>query len=75
MRVSRDPDLGRRARVALAEADMRIGEFAELAGLSRDHLSHVLHGHFVPGELATLKIQRALEALAERRKDRQEVGA
>jgi transcriptional regulator with XRE-family HTH domain len=59
--------LAERARVAMARADVKIGQFAQLAGLSRDYLSRVLHGQTVPGELAEMKIQRAISALAERR--------
>lgn len=61
----RESDIARRMRVALAEADVKPGEFARLAGLNRAYVSQLLHGRLAPGELATIKIERALAHLAE----------
>lgn len=69
MLICGDRDLARRLRVALAEADVRPAEFASLAGLSKTHLSRLLHAKVPIGELARIKVDRALAKLAEEREE------
>jgi transcriptional regulator with XRE-family HTH domain len=69
MHTPEERDLARRVRLALAEADMRKGEFARLAGLNPGYLSEVIHGKVAPGELAVIKLERALATLAARREE------
>lgn len=71
----RNPDIARRMRVALAEADVKPGQFARLAGLNRAYVSQLLHGRAIPGELAMMKIERALAKLDEHGRRREEVSA
>ena len=53
----------RELRALLAERLVTRREFARLAGLSPTHLSRILREQRDPGELAAIKLGRALEAL------------
>jgi transcriptional regulator with XRE-family HTH domain len=53
----------RTLRGLLAQERITGTHFARICGLSRDYVSHILTGQRQPGELARIKIARALEAL------------
>jgi len=53
----------RRLRGLLAEHRITHTHFADTCGLSRAFVSHLLTGQRQPGQLACIKIARAMEAL------------
>jgi DNA-binding LacI/PurR family transcriptional regulator len=61
--VESDTFNARALRGMLAERRITGRRFAALAGLSSAYVSHVLTGHKQPGELARIKIERAIVKL------------
>ncbi len=53
----------RRLRGILAEERITRTRFAQVCGLDRAYLTHILNGYREPGELAAIKIERGLRKL------------
>ena len=53
----------RTLRRLLAQERITGTHFARICGLTPAYMSHILTGHRQPGDLARMKIARALEAL------------
>ena len=57
-----DPRLANRLRVARAERAMSQGELAVAAGVSRQTLSYIETGQYVPSALLAFRLARVLRA-------------